>query len=112
MQDLVLHDPRPRALGIQRFLVPLATPGIKDMVPRTVPEIADAIGRQAVRSSMARPSRGIENAQLGGVIAKLKKDDVARTEPITVSLMPPGLDMALASLRSNEIARSQSPDGL
>ena len=30
------------------------------------------------------------------LFAKLKKADISRTEPMTVSLMPPGLDKALS----------------
>ena len=34
-------------------------------------------------------------AQPGGVVAKIKKTDIAKTAPMTLSLMPEGLDKAL-----------------
>jgi putative heme-binding domain-containing protein len=36
-------------------------------------------------------------AQPGGAVAKIPKADIARTEPMTVSLMPAGIDKTLTA---------------
>ncbi len=155
------RDPRPRALGTKRFLLPFARPGAADLAPRPIPEIAGAdwlagralfngkaacatchelrgegkrVGPElgnlvhrdyaSVLADIADPNASInpdavgyvltlksgdsvvgtrlgesayelQIAQPGGAVAKLKKSDIARTEPMAVSLMPPGLDKTL-----------------
>ena len=37
----------------------------------------------------------LEIAQVGGKVAKLKKSQILKTEPMSISLMPEGLDKAL-----------------
>lgn len=44
-----------------------------------------------------RLSVKLQIAQPGGAVAKLKKSAIIKTEPMTVSLMPPGLDKALTA---------------
>ncbi|MDP3073657.1 MAG: c-type cytochrome [Opitutaceae bacterium] len=155
------RDPRPRALGTRRFLVPFAKPGAHDLAPREIaeivggnwpagralfngkaacatchqlrgdgkrvgPELGNLVHRDyaSVLRDIAEPNAAInpdgvgyvitmkdgsttvgtrlgESAyelqigQVGGAVAKLKKSDIARTEPMTVSLMPPGLEKSL-----------------
>ncbi len=155
------RDPRPRALGTKRFLVPFAQPGARDLAPRPIPEIAGAdwhagralfngkaacatchelrgegkrVGPElgdlvhrddaSVLLDIAEPNASINRdgvgyvvtlkngesfvgtrlgesafelqlAQVGGAVAKLKKSDIAKTEPMSVSLMPPALDKNL-----------------
>lgn len=164
--DLSFHtdrDPRPRALGTRRFLMPFAKPGLADLTPRTVPEIAggnwssgralfngkaacatchelrgegkrvgpelanlihrdyasvlrdivepnatinpDGIGyvvtlkdgTSVTGTRVGESAFDLQFAQVGGAVAKLKKSDIAKTEPMTVSLMPTGLDKALTA---------------
>jgi putative heme-binding domain-containing protein len=45
--------------------------------------------------AVAETADELQIAQPGGVVSKLKKSDLARTEPMTMSLMPAGLDKAL-----------------
>ena len=156
-----IRDPRARALGTKRFLVPFAQPGARDLAPRPIAEIAGADWRAgralfngkaacatchelrgegkrvgpelgnlvhrdyaSVLADIADPNATInpdgvgyvvtlkngesfagtrlgesaydlQIAQPGGAIAKLKKSDIAKTEPMTTSLMPPGLEKAL-----------------
>lgn len=42
-------------------------------------------------------------AQAGGAVAKIKKSDIARTEPMTVSLMPPGLEKTLTATELRDL---------
>jgi putative heme-binding domain-containing protein len=157
------RDPRPRALGTRRFLMPFAQPGARDLVPREVPEIAGGnwqAGRElfngkaacatchemggdgkrvgpelgnlmhrdyaSVLRDITDPNAAInpdgvgyivtlkngstiagtrrresafelQIAQPGGEVAKLLKSDIAKTEPMTVSLMPPGLEKNLSA---------------
>lgn len=162
--DVAWHtarDPRPRALGTKRFLVPFAQPGARDLAPRPIPEIAGAdwhagralfngkaacatchelrgegkrVGPElgnlvhrdyaSVLLDIAEPNAAInpdgvgyvvtlkngesfvgtrlgesayelQLAQVGGGVAKIKKSDIAKTEPMPVSLMPPGLEKTL-----------------
>ena len=163
------RDPRPRALGTRRFLVPFAQPGARDLAPRAVPEVAGgnwAAGRalfngkatcatcHELRGEGARVGPELANlihrdyasvlrdiadpnatinpdavgyvvtmqdgtsiagtrlgesvlelqiAQVGGAVAKLKKSGIAKTEPMSVSLMPPGLDQTLTSAELRDL---------
>ena len=49
-----------------------------------------------VGTRVAETEAELQIAQPGGVVAKLKKADIAKTEPMTVSLMPAGLDKVLS----------------
>lgn len=155
------RDPRARALGTRRFLLPFARPGARDLAPRDIPEIAggdwsagravfngkaacatchqlrgegkrvgpelgnlihrdyasvladiadpnasinpDGVGyvvtlkdgTTTVGTRLAESALELQIAQPGGAVAKLKKPDIAKTEPMTVSLMPPGLEKNL-----------------
>ncbi len=155
------RDPRPRALGTRRFLLPFARPGAPTLAPREIPEIAGgdwAAGRAlfngkaacatchelrgegqrvgpelgnlihrdyaSVLADLADPNATInpdgvgyvvtlkdgtsvvgtrlaesplelQIAQVGGAVAKIKKPDIAKTEPMTTSLMPAGLEKNL-----------------
>ncbi len=154
-------DAHPRPLGIARFLVPFATPPSRDVINRTIPEIAGGDWKNghelfrgkaacatchtlrgegvtvgpdlnnlvhrdyaSVLLDIAEPSAAInpdaagytvtmkdgtafigtrvgENelefqlAQPGGAVAKLKRRDIVKTEPMAQSLMPAGLLDAL-----------------
>ncbi len=155
------RDPRPRAPGTRRWLVPFARPGARDRDDRSLPELAGgnwekghelfrgkaacitchtlrgegfAVGPDlnnlvhrdyaSVLRDLAEPTAVINPdavgytitlkngteltgtragesedmfnlAQPGGQVAKLKKSDIARTEPMKLSLMPEGIDKAL-----------------
>ena len=155
------RDPRPRALGTRRFLLPFAKPGAHDLAPREIPEIAgadwhagralfhgkaacatghelrgegtrvgpelgnlvhrdyasvladisdpnasinpDAVGyivtrkdgTSVVGTRLGESAYELQIAQVGGAVAKIKKSDIDRTEPMTNSLMPPGLEKNL-----------------
>ena len=53
-------------------------------------------GTAAVGTRLGETDSELQIAQPGGAVAKLRKADIAKTEPMTVSLMPPGLDKALS----------------
>ena len=155
------RDPRPRALGTRRFFMPFAKPGVHDLTPRQIPELAggnwaaghalfkgkatcgtchelrgdgtrvgpelgnlihrdyasvlhdivepsatinpDAIGyvvtlkdgTSVAGTRIGESAYELQIAQVGGAVLKLKKMDIAKTEPMPVSLMPPGLDKLL-----------------
>lgn len=163
------RDPRPRALGTKRFVVPFAKPGIRDLAPRAIPEIAGGnwtagralfhgkaacatchelrgegkrVGPElgnlvhrdyaSVLADIAEPNAAInpdgvgyvvtrkdgtavvgtrlgesayelQIAQVGGAVAKIKKSEIARTDPMTVSLMPPGLEKSLSSAELRDL---------
>lgn len=44
---------------------------------------------------LAETGAELHIAQVGGAVAKLKKSDISKTDPMTVSLMPPGLEKTL-----------------
>jgi len=163
--DVSFHtskDPRPRPLGIRRFLAPFAQPPAAAQDQLTIPEIAggnweagkalfggkaacatchqlrgqgvvvgpdlsnlvhrdyasvladianpsaainpDAVGYTVTRSDgqvivgtrTAETSEELQISQPGGTIARLRKADVAKIEPLPVSLMPVGLDKMLS----------------
>lgn len=48
------------------------------------------VGTRLVESAVA-----IHIAQIGGAVAKIQKADIVRSDPLPVSLMPPGLDKTL-----------------
>jgi putative heme-binding domain-containing protein len=54
-------------------------------------------GTAVVGTRLGETEAELQIAQPGGAVAKLKKADVARTEPMTTSLMPAGLDKALST---------------
>lgn len=54
-------------------------------------------GTAVVGTRLGETEAELQIAQPGGAVAKLKKADVARTEPMTTSLMPAGLDKALSA---------------
>jgi len=53
-------------------------------------------GSATVGTRLGETDSELQIAQPGGAVAKLRKADIAKTEPMTVSLMPPGLDKALS----------------
>jgi putative heme-binding domain-containing protein len=170
--DVSFHtnrDPRPRALGTRRFLVPFAKAVHSDAKQVAIPEIAGGnweAGRElfkgkalcatchqlrgdgvqvgpdlgnlvhrdyaSVLIDIADPSAAInpdaagygvtlhngsavigarlsetpeelQIAQPGGAVARLKKSDIARTDPMTASLMPPGLDKLLTATELRDL---------
>ena len=54
-------------------------------------------GSAVIGTRLGETADELQIAQPGGVVARLKKSDIARIEPMTVSLMPPGLDKALSA---------------
>lgn len=54
-------------------------------------------GSAVVGTRLAETADDLQIAQPGGAVATLKKSDIAKTEPMTTSLMPPGLDKALTA---------------
>jgi putative heme-binding domain-containing protein len=52
-------------------------------------------GTAVVGTRLAETEEELQIAQPGGAVAKLKKSAIAKTEPMTVSLMPAGLDKVL-----------------
>ncbi|MGB8170761.1 MAG: c-type cytochrome [Chthoniobacteraceae bacterium] len=52
-------------------------------------------GSAVIGTRLAETEAELQIAQPGGGVAKLKKADISKTEPMTVSLMPVGLDKAL-----------------
>ncbi|MBL9206784.1 MAG: c-type cytochrome [Opitutaceae bacterium] len=54
-------------------------------------------GDTYVGTRLGESAYELQIAQPGGAVAKLNKSDIARTEPMTVSLMPAGLDKALTA---------------
>ncbi len=157
------RDPRTRALGTRRFMMPFAKPGVHDLTPRAVPEIAggnweagralfsgkatcatchelrgegarvgpelanlihrdyesvlrdivdpnatinpDAVGyvvtlkdgTSVAGTRLGESAYELQIGQVGGAVAKVKKTEIAKTEPMPVSLMPPGLEKTLTS---------------
>ena len=54
-------------------------------------------GSVIVGTRLGESAAEMEFAQPGGAVAKLRKADISQTEPMTVSLMPAGLDKALSA---------------
>jgi putative heme-binding domain-containing protein len=52
-------------------------------------------GSAVVGTRVGETASELEIAQPGGAVAKLKKADIAGTEPMNVSLMPAGIDKTL-----------------
>ncbi|MBC8094763.1 MAG: c-type cytochrome, partial [Akkermansiaceae bacterium] len=163
------RDPRPRAIGTRRFLMPFAQPAKNEDEARVIPEIAGgnweagravfkgkaacAICHQlrgdgvlvgpelsnlihrdyvSVLKDIAEPNASInpdavgyvvtlkneesitgtrlsetadelEIAQVGGTVTKLKKSQIIETEPMSISLMPEGLDKALTAVELRDL---------
>lgn len=155
------RDPRPRAFGTRRFLVPFAKPAKPEDDTRLIPEIAggnweaghalfkgkgscvlchqlrgdgvrvgpelsnlihrdyasvlkdisnpnaainpDAVGyvitlkteESVTGTRFSETAEELEIAQVGGRVTKLKKSQILKTEPMSISMMPEGLDKAL-----------------
>jgi putative heme-binding domain-containing protein len=53
-------------------------------------------GSSVVGTRLGESSTELQIAQAGGIIAKLRKADIQRAEPMTVSLMPGGLQQGLS----------------
>lgn len=163
------RDPRPRALGTRRFLMPFAKPGAHDLAPREIAEIAggnwqagrtlfggkaacatchelrgdgkrvgpelgnlihrdyasvladivepnaainpDGVGyvitmkdgSTTVGTRLGESAYELQIAQVGGAVSKLKKSNIAKTESMTVSLMPPGLEKNLTATELRDL---------
>ncbi len=54
-------------------------------------------GNAVVGTRLGESESELQIAQPGGAVAKLRKDDIAKIEPMSVSLMPAGLDKALTA---------------
>jgi putative heme-binding domain-containing protein len=54
-------------------------------------------GTAVVGTRLGETDTELQIAQPGGAVARLKKADIAGTEPMTVSLMPAGLDKILTA---------------
>ncbi len=78
---------------------------LKDIADPNASINPDAVGYIVTRKDgtavtgtrIGETAEEIQIAQPGGAIAKLKKSDIASTEPMKTSLMPPGLDKALSA---------------
>jgi putative heme-binding domain-containing protein len=53
-------------------------------------------GTAVVGVRLGETAEELQIAQPGGAVAKLAKAGIAKTEPLPVSLMPPGLDKTLS----------------
>jgi putative heme-binding domain-containing protein len=54
-------------------------------------------GTMTVGTRLAETADELQIAQPGGAVAKIKKSDIRKIEPMSVSLMPAGLDKALTA---------------
>ena len=54
-------------------------------------------GTTTVGTRLGESAYELQIAQAGGAVAKLKKTDIAKTEPMAVSLMPAGLEKTLTA---------------
>ena len=54
-------------------------------------------GSAVVGTRLAETEDELQIAQPGGAVSRIKKSDIAKTEPMSTSLMPPGLDKALTT---------------
>ena len=52
-------------------------------------------GTETLRTRRGDTSEELQIAQAGGKVVKLAKSSIAKTEPMSISLMPTGLDKAL-----------------
>ena len=50
-----------------------------------------------IGTRLAESEAELQIAQPGGAVAKLRKSDISKTEPMSVSLMPAGIDKALSN---------------
>ncbi len=60
-------------------------------------------GSATVGTRIGESAYELQIAQVGGAVAKLKKSDIAKTEPMTVSLMPPGLEKNLSATELRDL---------
>ena len=60
-------------------------------------------GSSTVGTRIGESAYELQIAQVGGAVAKLKKSDIAKTEPMTVSLMPPGLEKNLSATELRDL---------
>jgi putative heme-binding domain-containing protein len=60
-------------------------------------------GSTTVGTRLGESAYELQIAQVGGVVAKLKKSDIAKTEPMTVSLMPAGLEKNLSTTELRDL---------
>jgi putative heme-binding domain-containing protein len=78
---------------------------LKDIADPNATINPDAVGYTVTRrdgsivigTRLAESEEELQIAQPGGAVAKLKKSEIASTEPLPVSLMPPGLDKTLSA---------------
>ena len=76
---------------------------LKDIIEPSATINPDAVGytvtlrdgTAVVGTRLAETETELQIAQPGGTVAKLTKSDIAKTEPMTISLMPAGLDKTL-----------------
>ncbi len=60
-------------------------------------------GESFVGTQLGESAYELQLAQVGGAVAKIKKSDIAKTEPMTVSLMPPGLEKSLTPMELRDL---------
>ncbi len=60
-------------------------------------------GSAVIGTRLAETEAELQIAQPGGTVAKLRKSDIARTEPMTVSLMPAGIDKTLSAAELRDL---------
>ncbi|MBL9189942.1 MAG: hypothetical protein JNK23_20850 [Opitutaceae bacterium] len=60
-------------------------------------------GETTVGTRLGESAFLLQIAQPGGTVARLKKSDIAKTEPMPVSLMPPGLEKSLTSTELRDL---------
>lgn len=60
-------------------------------------------GSSVVGTRLGESATTLQIAQVGGVVAKLRKADIERLEPMTVSLMPAGLEKGLTPVELRDL---------
>ena len=60
-------------------------------------------GSTVIGTRLGETEQELQIAQPGGAVAKLKKADILKTEPMTVSLMPAGLDKLLTATELRDL---------
>ena len=78
---------------------------LKDIIEPSATINPDAVGYTVtlrdgtaiIGTRLAETETELQIAQPGGTVAKLTKSDIAKTEPMTISLMPAGLDKTLTA---------------
>ncbi|HEY6168821.1 MAG TPA: c-type cytochrome [Verrucomicrobiae bacterium] len=61
------------------------------------------VGEPVAGTRVGEDENALSIAQAGGKVAKLKKADIVKVEPMTVSLMPEGLDKALTATELRDL---------